>query len=666
MSQSSLIARKGGPSNGDRRQANTEDDIIPIPDCDINDVKERFRLTLIGRVFHLRGRSTEALIHLLPRPRIWNVEGRVRGLNLGNGRFQFDFNNETDLQMVLNKRPCHFNQWSFALERWEPLTSENFPNTIPFWITVTGVPVHFWNDKTFTQIANALGKKLSIDSTKARIHVSIEADKPLQFERRIDFPNGDIGKVTLTYEGLHRYCFTCKHISHDENSCPLLTPEERDLKRKQRAESYANDDYARLPSQSTQGYNSRSSLKRPRSPPSGRHLSPPSSPRNNRKLHDDKRRKSITSSFSTHQTRASEYSNKDRTNSGRLENRQPHDSNEVWSRLALPYRREGTDRRRNDQLYSRSKSHHENSQKGRNSTYEWRPRRHNEAPRNRAPTTREPHSGPYDREEKSRATYDSQKTISDNRVSLESGEIDTNRRHEAATATTERETEEERTRRLKGKAIATGSPSPQEKAAHLASLAARGTSLMIREAPAAPTHRTPYTSPRYDSNQTKQADKPLDNEFGLDLDLDMPMTDLELAEVDNLVLETERLEMDENMMDNDDLLGDSPAYDAEQIEAISQLSPAITGSPRAPPSASLAPPAASVPKTAARAQPNPYIPKGLLKKKAPRSPDIKGANASKKLLSLKSRASPKKKATSGKYQAASSTMVLALRCFLLH
>ena len=163
MSQSSLIARKGGPSNGDRRQANEEDDIIPIPDCDISDVKERFCLTLIGRVFHVRGRSTEALIHLLPKPRIWNVEGRVRGLNLGNGRFQFDFNNEADLQMVLNKRPCHFNQWSFALERWEPLTSEKFPNTIPFWITVTGVKVNFWNEKTFTKIANALGKKISIE-----------------------------------------------------------------------------------------------------------------------------------------------------------------------------------------------------------------------------------------------------------------------------------------------------------------------------------------------------------------------------------------------------------------------------------------------------------------------------------------------------------------------
>ena len=43
-----------------------------------------------------------------------------------------------------------------------------------------------------------------------------------------------------------------------------------------------------------------------------------------------------------------------------------------------------------------------------------------------------------------------------------------------------------------------------------------------------------------------------------------------------MILETERLEMDENMLDidNDDLLGDSPDLDAEKLEAISQLSPA--------------------------------------------------------------------------------------------
>ncbi|KAF3509917.1 hypothetical protein F2Q69_00005564 [Brassica cretica] len=297
-------------------------------------------------------------------------------------------------------------------------------------------------------------------------------------------------------QGRRRACFSCSdektssgshHTNRPTKKTRRIGSEERDLKRKQRAESHANEDYAQLPSQSTQGYNSRSSLKRPRSPPFGRHLSPPPSPRNNHKLHDDKRRKSTPSSFSTHETRALGYSKKDRTNFGRLENRQPLDSNEVWSRLALPYRREETDRRRNDQLYSRRKLHHGNSQKGRNSTFEWSPRRNNDASRNRAPTARELRSSPYDCEEKSIVNYDSQKTISDNRVSLESGEIDTNRKNETATATPE----EERIRRLKGKTIATGSPSPQDKAAHLASLAARGTSLTIRENPAAPTHRTP-------------------------------------------------------------------------------------------------------------------------------------------------------------------------------
>ena len=90
MSQSSLLVCNGGSSSGGRRPMIPEDDIIRIPDCDIIDAEERFRLTLIGRVFHIRGRSIDALIHLLPRPRIWNVEGRVCGLNLGNGRFQFN------------------------------------------------------------------------------------------------------------------------------------------------------------------------------------------------------------------------------------------------------------------------------------------------------------------------------------------------------------------------------------------------------------------------------------------------------------------------------------------------------------------------------------------------------------------------------------------------
>ncbi|XP_048605824.1 uncharacterized protein LOC125583232 [Brassica napus] len=161
--------RRGSSSSQAKRRIDVEEDeIIRLPACDLEAAAERFKLTLIGRVFQVKSRSIDAMINLLPKPRIWNVEGKVRGNNLGDGRFQFDFDKEEDLLKVLNKRPCHFNQWSFALERWEPCTREDFPNSIPFWISVKGVPVHFWNDGTFSEIAKALGKKLEVIQSEQR------------------------------------------------------------------------------------------------------------------------------------------------------------------------------------------------------------------------------------------------------------------------------------------------------------------------------------------------------------------------------------------------------------------------------------------------------------------------------------------------------------------
>ena len=117
-SQSNLIRQGGNPAETRRHLDPTEEDeIIRIPACDLTAAFESFKRTLIGRVLHRGGRSVEAMIALFARACIWNVEGRARGVNLGNGRFRFDFDKEKDLNMVLNKRPCHFNHWIFALER---------------------------------------------------------------------------------------------------------------------------------------------------------------------------------------------------------------------------------------------------------------------------------------------------------------------------------------------------------------------------------------------------------------------------------------------------------------------------------------------------------------------------------------------------------------------
>ncbi|KAL0802964.1 hypothetical protein Bca101_058140 [Brassica carinata] len=78
------------------------------------------------------------------------------------------------------------------------------------------VPVHYWNDGTFGEIAKALGKLEDTDAPNARLQVSVDANKPLKFERRIGFQNGDTGKVYLEYEGLIRYCFAYQGVSRTQ------------------------------------------------------------------------------------------------------------------------------------------------------------------------------------------------------------------------------------------------------------------------------------------------------------------------------------------------------------------------------------------------------------------------------------------------------------------
>ncbi|KAF2538020.1 hypothetical protein F2Q68_00019294, partial [Brassica cretica] len=330
------------------------------------------------------------------------------------------------------------------------------------------------------------------------------------------FPSGDIGKVSLSYDGLHRYCFTCNLISHDENTCPLLAPEERELKRKLRQENLENNEWARFPIQGSQGFNSRNPLKRARSPTNGRHPSP------------------------SETTRYSELNH--RKSSSRQENHYTHHGREVWSRLENPARKkelQGSLRGRTTKHSERNIFRKETSRPSHKPYAEWRPRSFSGEHRNRSGNYLAPRRTEDERMERSRATFDSQKTITDNRVSLESGEIFETHRSDFDAAMAE----EERICHLKGKAIATGPPSPTHKTPRPLIRANQG---IILTSPVKPTD-APQVQ-RYDQPLLEQEDAILELEEGLDQALDVPLTELESTEVDNLVLETERLEMAEKMM----------------------------------------------------------------------------------------------------------------------
>ncbi|XP_013679592.1 uncharacterized protein LOC106384125 [Brassica napus] len=235
---------RGEASMVKRRHQDEDDEIIRVPAFDNSDLIEKFKLTLVGRMFHSDGRSVEALLKHMPKRRIWDVEGRVRGTNLGNNKLQFDFDKEEDLQKVLQLRPCHFNKWSFSLERWIPTIKEDFPNMMLLWATVSGVPIHYKKLETYQSVGKALGTYDFADIEGGRVRVFINGDLPLKFEYKVGFQNGDVVKVTIIYEDLHRHCFTCKRITHEEGTCPELTEVQREKNRLLRIEQKEQEDKA--------------------------------------------------------------------------------------------------------------------------------------------------------------------------------------------------------------------------------------------------------------------------------------------------------------------------------------------------------------------------------------------------------------------------------------
>lgn len=63
-------------------------------------------------------KDVTALLVMLPK--IWKVEERVVGTDLGMRPFQFHFNKEGDIVVVLEMQPYHFDYWMIALARWQP------------------------------------------------------------------------------------------------------------------------------------------------------------------------------------------------------------------------------------------------------------------------------------------------------------------------------------------------------------------------------------------------------------------------------------------------------------------------------------------------------------------------------------------------------------------
>lgn len=88
-----------------------EDKTIIIPEDDDFCAIERGGRSILGRLLNPDCQNMGRMLKTMPK--IWKVYDRVRGMALTKERFQFVFELETDIQMVLNQGFWTFDDWEW-------------------------------------------------------------------------------------------------------------------------------------------------------------------------------------------------------------------------------------------------------------------------------------------------------------------------------------------------------------------------------------------------------------------------------------------------------------------------------------------------------------------------------------------------------------------------
>ncbi|KAH0869486.1 hypothetical protein HID58_076508 [Brassica napus] len=93
-------------------------------------------------------------------------------------------------------------------------------------------------------VGKALGVFDKADVEGSRVRVFVNGNLPLKFYCKIGFANGDVVKVTIQYKDLYRHCFFCKRLSHEEGTCPELNEDQRARNRLARIEQKEKEERA--------------------------------------------------------------------------------------------------------------------------------------------------------------------------------------------------------------------------------------------------------------------------------------------------------------------------------------------------------------------------------------------------------------------------------------
>ncbi|KAJ4885444.1 hypothetical protein Rs2_35537 [Raphanus sativus] len=201
-----------------------DDEIIQLTDEEDAPTLSDHRLALIGKILNPKKQTVEGLIKTMLGQ--WKMQERVVANDLGQRKFLLNFETEDDLNFVIRQGPFHYNFCMFVLVRWEPVIDDDYPWVIPFWVEITGIPLHLWTIKNLENIGRRLGHIDTVELSVGRMLIEVDTRKPLTFTRKVSWQGKEVS-IFIRYEKLFKHCPPCGMLTHEVAYCPLKVKSEK-------------------------------------------------------------------------------------------------------------------------------------------------------------------------------------------------------------------------------------------------------------------------------------------------------------------------------------------------------------------------------------------------------------------------------------------------------
>ncbi|EPS70950.1 hypothetical protein M569_03809, partial [Genlisea aurea] len=150
---------------------------------------------------------------------------------LGENKFLFRFNDESEATYVLHNGPWHHEKFTLVLA---PVTDGENPYSVNLSWCDFNVKIHNMSLLSIKReyaefIGNEIGKFLEAEiprngfcvDNRLRMRVSINTENPQKRMIRLKLEDGSWAIIPITYERLQNFCFNCGHLDHLQKDCTV-------------------------------------------------------------------------------------------------------------------------------------------------------------------------------------------------------------------------------------------------------------------------------------------------------------------------------------------------------------------------------------------------------------------------------------------------------------